>query len=128
VRLLLRLGADPNRRLHRDAVDWTPLAVAIEQFNRVAIDALLAAGADPNARWCVPVRSLYNAQQRGKKPGCDLRNGITPLMFAASAGHDEIVAALLEHGADRSLADWTGRTALDYAATERRDKVRALLR
>ena len=41
--------------------------------------------------------------------------GLTPLMAAASADHLDIVQYLIEHGADASLTDANGFTALDRA-------------
>ena len=41
--------------------------------------------------------------------------GLTPLMAAASADHLDVVRFLIEHGADPSLTDSNGRTALDRA-------------
>jgi ankyrin repeat protein len=38
-------------------------------------------------------------------------------MIAAERGHAEIAAWLVAHGADPSLADKEGKTALDLAAT-----------
>ena len=42
-------------------------------------------------------------------------DGRTPLMLAAAAGADEMVALLLELGADASRRDGEGRTAADMA-------------
>ncbi|HEX8850356.1 MAG TPA: ankyrin repeat domain-containing protein [Gemmatimonadaceae bacterium] len=41
--------------------------------------------------------------------------GLTPLMAAASADHLEVVQFLIEHGADLSMTDANGFTALDRA-------------
>jgi uncharacterized protein len=119
VRLLLRLGADPNQRLRWAGVDWTPLAVALSRRDSSAVEALLASGADPNARWCVGVR------WRGPRPwtpeaGCEISTGTSPLMFAASTGDRELLGLLLSHGANETLRDWKGRTALDYATKSAR--------
>lgn len=43
-------------------------------------------------------------------------NGMTPLMFAAKSGFDQVVTALKEKGADVHIADNSGRRAVDYAA------------
>jgi hypothetical protein len=40
---------------------------------------------------------------------------VTPLMAAAAAGHERVVEALLECGADPSRRDQRGRTAAYYA-------------
>lgn len=46
----------------------------------------------------------------------DAQESQTPLMLAASNGHAEVVRVLLEHGADASLFDKNGCTALILAA------------
>ncbi len=43
------------------------------------------------------------------------RQGYTPLMVAASHGHDEIVRLLLQKGADLTAVDAAGRNALQIA-------------
>jgi len=43
------------------------------------------------------------------------RQGYTPLMVAASHGHDEIVSMLLQKGADLTTVDKEGRNALQIA-------------
>ena len=57
----------------------TPLHDAAKAGNAAAISALLAAGADPNAKD---------------------KNGETPLHTAASRGHTAAISALLAAGAD----------------------------
>jgi ankyrin repeat protein len=59
------------------------------------IDAILASGADPNAR---------------------RHHGKTALMYAAHGGHDVAVRRLIAAGADVEARDNNGRTALMYAA------------
>jgi ankyrin repeat protein len=44
--------------------------------------------------------------------------GRTALMIAAELGRAELVELLLAHGADRTIADKTGKRALDLAANE----------
>ena len=45
----------------------------------------------------------------------DAPNGITPLMAAAAGGHEAVVEALLERGADAAKRDAQGRTAAAHA-------------
>jgi ankyrin repeat protein len=49
--------------------------------------------------------------------------GWTPLLSAASSGHEQVVHCLLSHGADVHTAPPNGRTALHYAASKSHDEV-----
>ena len=71
------------------------------------VSALLAQGADPDARDA---------------------NGQTPLMLAATAGHYETVRRLLGAGAQKNLKDNDGKTALDLATEHRHMDLVALMR
>jgi ankyrin repeat protein len=51
------------------------------------------------------------------------KQGETALMRAAGAGSGNAFAALLAAGADPALTDFTGRTALDLARENRRNRV-----
>jgi ankyrin repeat protein len=116
VAILLNIGADPNQRLTGDWVDWTPLSIALFKHDRSLVKLLLERGADPNARWCVEIRSWWPppSTQRAA-PECNATNGTSPAMRAATSGDVELLTLLLQHGADPTLRDWTGRSALDYA-------------
>ncbi|KAI9018012.1 ankyrin repeat-containing domain protein [Phycomyces nitens] len=46
------------------------------------------------------------------------QSGWTPLMIAASAGHEKVVELLLEHGSDPLEQNESGQTALHYAASK----------
>lgn len=124
LRALLRIGADPNRRLTLDGVDSTPLSLAVRSNQYRAARVLLQNHADVNQRWCVQFENKNFKQIRSKDPACMLSNGMTPLMYAASQEDKKAVELLLEWNADRSLKDWAGRSALDYAKT---DDIRKLL-
>ncbi len=81
---LLAAGANPNER----DVDGAPaLLVAARQEDPELVRALLAAGADPAVR-----------ADGGEHVS------MTALHAAAGAGHEAVVAALLEGGADPSAA------------------------
>lgn len=127
VRLLLGLGADPNRRLTWGGVDWTPLGLALFHRDLRDVEALLVAGADPNTRWCVPLRSSRQTKGSMAQPGCDSNTGTTPLMLAASLGSVGAVELLLRHGANRTLTDWQGRTAAQYATGQPGPRIKGLL-
>jgi len=89
MRLWITLGANINGR----DVKRTPLHWAIEERNTAAAKALLALGADPNARW---------------GEGSDA----TPLMEAAGEGWVDVVEALIKAGADVNAKNYRGNTAL----------------
>jgi ankyrin repeat protein len=91
------------------AVDAVPAVVSVaEQGDASALSALLAKGADPDAR-------------RG-------RDGQTALMQAARLGRYDMVRDLLVHGAHKDLVDGRGRTAFDFAVEAKHSDIIALLR
>jgi ankyrin repeat protein len=57
----------------------------------------------------------------------DTEERFTALMFAASEGQDKVVRLLLEHGADPSLVDADGDTALTFAKQNGHRAVVAIL-
>ena len=116
VRALLALGANANVRLSSDGVDWTPLALAIEQGDDEIVRALLRYGADPNARWCVALDQQKASHVHCFELECNHDSGTTPLMFASSVGDLNVLGALLERkDVELELKDWKGRTAVEYA-------------
>ena len=101
---LLRQGAELEWRNR----SWdTPLAVACRYGSYEAAEALCAHGAELDTR-------KYNFQN-------------TPLMLAAYFGHPKICAMLLALGADPSLKDKNGKTALDWARQLNKPECVALL-
>jgi uncharacterized protein len=74
----------------RNEMKVQPLHAAVAARNRDAAEALLAQGADPNARQQV---------------------GYTPLMGAAAGGREDLVELLLSRGADATLVSDDGKTA-----------------
>ena len=76
----------------------TPLQLAAVNGSTAATEALLEAGADPNAV---------------------LPEGETILMTAARTGKPDVLEILLDHGADlKAREKWYGETALMWAAAE----------
>jgi ankyrin repeat protein len=125
VRILLRIGADPNERVRVRS----PLSLALDNHTFRVARELLRGGANVNERWCElfiprwassvssPQHLLVHQGEPHQDPACSASNGITPLMWIAGAGDREAVELLLEFNADKSLKDWAGRSALDYATS-----------
>jgi hypothetical protein len=124
--LLLSVGANPNQGISSDA-DWPPLAVAVSAGDWQSTRVLLAHGADPNARWCTPVSIPFDGEFSKPPSGCTAARGTTPLMAAATAGHDAVVRVLLQSGADQTLRDWQNKTARDHAVEKEHGFVIAAL-
>ena len=62
-----------------------------------------------------------------------MQDGFTPLHWAASKGHLEVVQLLLRHGADKELKDCNGKKPVDLVCDSTSDKqheaaITALLR
>jgi ankyrin repeat protein len=79
-----------------------------------SIDLLLAAGANINAR--VTDSRTHTAKIMAYVQGRD-QEGRTALFAAAEGGRDRVVKHLLERGADPTVRDAAGKTALDIART-----------
>ncbi|HKW99943.1 MAG TPA: ankyrin repeat domain-containing protein [Bryobacteraceae bacterium] len=94
IRTLLAQGADPNQTWGVNG--WTPLMHAVHKNQKASVEALLAGGADVNAR--------------GGK-------GITALMMAAGYGYADTVQVLLKHGADPYAETSDGDSALAAAVS-----------
>jgi ankyrin repeat protein len=104
VQLLLTRGADPNRQ---DIYMWTPLMRAAHEGRLREAEVLLS---DPRTE--VNRRGEYDS---------------TALHLAAAEGHEELVRLLLRHGASKTLADGSGRTAHTIAAQSQRPEIMKLL-
>lgn len=94
VRAMCAHGTDPNAPFGPNG--WSPLLHAVHKHQLGTAAALIDAGA-------VVDRAA---------PG-----GMTPLMMAAGYGHREMVALLLQRGANPRIRNPKGETALDYALT-----------
>ena len=155
---LLERGADPNASapgytaLHWASGSWeTELtgpngidAQGAEEWQSLTgvphgkielIRALLARGADPNARLAKPPPRVGYTQLpiEHRVVGVNPYPGATPFLLAAMAGDVEVMRVLAENGADPRLASKDGTTPLmvaaglgRYLAESRVTEVRAL--
>ncbi len=92
VKYLIAQGASIDPRDHEGK---TPLIHACTGPFAPTVKALIEAGADVNAK--------------------DTTESFTPLMMAAGLGQKEVVAVLLQHGADKTALDDDNESALDHA-------------
>lgn len=103
LRLMLRHGAEVNKP------GWTPLHYAATHPTAVSVEM-------------VDLLLEENAYIDAASP-----NETTPLMMAVRYGHRDAVRALLEAGADVSLRNQQGLTALDFATQSNRRDVADLI-
>merc|ERR1719428_910637 len=73
------------------------------------------------------VGAIENLLADGKDPNEADEDGRTALHFAAGAGHEKMVAKLIEAGAETEIADTQGTTALYFAAGYGHKEVLAVL-
>jgi uncharacterized protein YecT (DUF1311 family) len=96
----------------------TPLMTAAQSDDAAGVALLLAAGAEVNAQSFLPESILDNDPGTPESPGCGnlrIRHGSrSALMYAAASAGLPVIRALLAAGADVTLRDSTGLTALDY--------------
>ena len=106
VEVIKELTAVQTLELDRmDLNSDTALMQAVQHNQLAAVQALLAAGADPES----------------------LKAGMSALIAASYQGNVEIVQALLDAGANAAWADENGETALDVAANNNHPAVVAVL-
>jgi uncharacterized protein len=136
VRALLELAAEAEA--NRPAED---LFNAVENGDATAVQALLANGADVNAKDADGGTALMAACQKGHREvvqalfahGATQVNaktkysGVSALMEASENGHLDVVQALLEKGADVNTKSDDGRIALTLATQKGHADVGALL-
>jgi ankyrin repeat protein len=107
--LLLQKGAEPNA----DKAGRTALHSAVQAAEPELVKALLAGGADPNARLTRPLPQL--GRQLGNAFRVDTV-GATPFWLAAKLADVQIMRLLVEAGADPKLATKDSSTPLMAAA------------
>lgn len=144
VRLLLDAGAETD--LLTDASGATPLHIALEYGQFDIARLLLKRGANPLAKRDSRQSALHalamsqivtkhrtTAKQRIEMSALMLSKGVelnaqdvqgtTPLMWAALAGDRDLVQFLLARGADASVKNKRGKTAVDLARSKQHMEV-----
>ena len=119
ARVLLKAGAEPSSANDLGA---TPMWLACTNRSHEMVQVLLAAGADPDAALHSGETPLMNCARTGATEAvaamlqagaatgaAESNHGQTALMWAAAAGHADIVELLLDQGAD--IAPETKATA-----------------
>ncbi len=108
VRLLLRLGADPDSFGWKIPMDQTPLMLAASKGSLPTVKVLLDHGADVNTgvnEW-----------------------GVTPLMCAVESGNPAVVRLLLTHEPHLDYSDGSNETALTLARSGHHPEIVQMLR
>jgi TonB family protein len=107
-----------------DASGWTPLMYAASSDGDSAVNEMLNAGADANARSMRGETALMASAVTGTadedllRAGADVNAvndvGMTTLMLLAQHGDPDEIKVVLKAGADARKKDASGRTAIDY--------------
>ena len=133
VRLMLSRGMDPGTV----GPDGTPVLVtAAREGSERVVDVLLAAGAKVDQAnsygdTALKLAALHGRLSIAKKlraRGAQVETpGWTPLIYAATGGHDEMVRYLLAEGANIDARSPNGTTALMMAVREEKFSTAELL-
>ncbi|HMB74377.1 MAG TPA: ankyrin repeat domain-containing protein, partial [Gammaproteobacteria bacterium] len=136
--LLLEAGADPSTANRNGS---TPLWLAANRGDAPTLEALLAGGADANEQLPLgrtplmlaarsgSVAAVRTLLEQGAEPNAsEAERGTTALMQAADQGHADVMAVLIDFGADvaATSAPWfrDGRTAALGKSGDPRNAVR----
>ena len=128
----------------RNRDDESPLMMAALKGNVDAVKALIARDADVNKEGWAPlhyaasgvkaehVRIIALLLENHAYIDAASPNGTTPLMMAAQYGSNDAVQLLLSEGADPTLKNQLGLTAVDFAMrvsrTESAEKIATAIR
>ena len=125
---LIRIGADVNACANNGG---TPLMIAAVKGDINTVSSLVKFGANVDLQGKAGHTALHHAVLGPQASICEILSCLiksgadvnahtfhkeTPLMLASDEGHVNVVAFLIEHGADVDLQDKDGNTALHYAA------------
>jgi ankyrin repeat protein len=131
------LGA-AKANLNTSNAAYTPLTYAIEQGNKSLVEALLKAGADPNAKsegGRAPLTLSMDYPEifqilLDAKPDPNITNSMgQPALFVAiEQGAPDKAEALIKAGADVNLKDSYGNSPLKYATDSGNTDIAELLR
>lgn len=138
LRFLLENGADPNARsIRKNSAGpiLTPLAAAARELT-ASVELLLSHGAnmDHEAIFeAISVRGdrLGNIQillDHGADVNHNTRKWGTPLHYAVRYNKKDVIALLLENGADRTIKNLLGQTPADKAKADGRLEIYGLLK
>ena len=137
VEQLLARHRQPNVR---DSCDWTPLMKAALNGHEAVVARLIQAGAKLDATDSGGYTAVMLAASNNHAEVVDLllkhgatvdhqeqTKGWTALIWAAKQGHVKSVETLLAHRADRTLKDFEGKTAADWARESGQPAVMAVI-